>query len=209
MEYTARKGLRFPRPALKCSAMSDPFFFGYGSLVNRATHLFEDAHPAQLTGWRRAWRHTRLRPLAFLTAVPAEGHQIDGLVAHVPNDNWVALDEREHAYDRTPVTDLTSHSVLRPIHVQVYSIPHGKHGVPDETHPVLLSYVDVVVQGYLREFGEDGVARFFETTDGWDARILDDRTQPIYSRHQSLGSDERALVDDWLRNVEARVITRA
>ena len=26
---------------------------------------------------------------------------------------------------------------------------------------VLLSYIDVVVQGYLREFGEDGVARFF------------------------------------------------
>ncbi len=189
--------------------MADPFFFGYGSLVNRATHAFEDAHRAQLTGWRRAWRHTTLRPLAFLTAVPAEGHVIDGLVAHVPGDDWVALDEREHAYDRSHVTDLTAHTVPRPIHIQVYSIPHGKHGIPDGTHPVLLSYIDVVVQGYLREFGEAGVQRFFQTTDGWDAPILDDRAAPIYSRHQRLASDERGLVDDALRDVQARVITRA
>ncbi|MDJ0630112.1 MAG: gamma-glutamylcyclotransferase family protein [Rhodobacter sp.] len=188
--------------------MADPFFFGYGSLVNRATHDFEDAHPARLCGWRRAWRHTRLRKLAFLTAVPAEGHEIEGLVAHVPGDDWVALDERERAYDRTHVTDLTDHAVPRPIHVQVYSIPHGKHGVPDETHPVLLSYIDVVVQGYFREFGEHGVRRFFETTDGWDAPILDDRVAPIYSRSQVLAHDERGLVDDGLREVDARVITR-
>jgi len=188
--------------------MADPFFFGYGSLVNRATHDFEDAHPAQLSGWRRAWRHTRLRPVAFLTAVPAPGHAIDGLVAHVPGDDWAALDERERAYDRTPVTEITDHAVPRAIHVQVYSIPQGKHGVPDETHPVLLSYLDVVVQGYLREFGEAGVQRFFESTDGWDAPILDDRAAPVYGRHQRLRDDERALVLDWLRTVGARVIQR-
>jgi len=187
---------------------ADPFFFGYGSLVNRATHGFDDAHPAQLRGWRRAWRHTELRPVAFLTAVPAEGHVIDGLIAHVPGDDWDALDVREHAYDRSPVTARTDHPVGRPVQIQVYSIAPGKHGVPDATHPVLLSYLDVVVQGYLREFGEAGVARFFETTDGWDAPILDDRDKPVYARHQRLGSDERALVQDWLRAVDAQVIAR-
>lgn len=189
--------------------MADPFFFGYGSLVNRATHAFEDAHPAKLTGWRRAWRHTQLRPVAFLTAVPAPGHVIDGLIAHVPGDDWAALDERERAYGRTRVTRQTDHPVPRAIHVQVYSIPHGRHGVPDETHPVLLSYLDVVVQGYLREFGEAGVQRFFDTTDGWDAPILDDRAAPIYGRHQALRENERTLVHDWLSAVGARIIRRA
>ncbi len=188
--------------------MADPFFFGYGSLVNRATHAFEEAHRARLTGWRRVWRHTELRPVAFLTAVPAEGFEIEGLVAHVPGDDWAALDEREHAYDRTHVTEVTDHPVERAIQVQVYSIPHGKHGVPDETHPVLLSYIDVVVQGYLREFGEAGVRRFFETTDGWDAPILNDRADPIYSRPQVLRDDEIGLVEDGLREVDARIITR-
>ena len=190
--------------------MSDPFFFGYGSLVNRATHAFDDAHPAQLCGWRRAWRHTNLRQRAFLTAGPAsEDSIIDGLVAHVPGDDWAALDEREHGYERTRVTELIRHSVGRPVHVQVYAIPEGKYGVPDVCHPVLLSYIDVVVQGYLREFGEAGVARFFDTTDGWEAPILDDRAAPIYARHQVLSADEHALVADHLARVGARLIERA
>ncbi|MDF0600275.1 gamma-glutamylcyclotransferase [Psychromarinibacter sp. C21-152] len=189
--------------------MSDPFFFGYGSLVNRATHDFTDAHKARLLGWRRVWRHTALRPVAFLTAEPDPQSEIDGLIAHVPNDDWAALDEREHAYDRTRVTGQTRHGVTRPLHIQVYSIPQGKHGAPDRAHPVLLSYVDVVVQGYLHEYGEDGVAHFFETTAGWDAPILDDRAKPIYARHRPLTPHERALVDHWLRKVGARVTTRA
>ncbi len=187
--------------------MADPFFFGYGSLVNRATHAFEDAHRAQLAGWRRAWRHTNLRPVAFLTAVPAEPDcVIDGLVAHVPNDDWAALDERERAYDRHAVTDRTRHNVGRAVHVQVYAIPQGKHGVPDVAHPVLLSYIDVVVQGFLREYGEDGVQRFFDTTDGWDAPILNDRSAPRYSRHRAIGSAERSLVDAHLARLGSRLI---
>jgi hypothetical protein len=186
--------------------MSDPFFFGYGSLVNRATHAFDEAYPARLCGWRRVWRHTRLRPVAFLTAEPAAGVEIDGLVAAVPDDDWRGLDAREHAYDRHRVTEITRHRVARPVSIQVYAIPEGKHGKPDETHPVLMSYLDTVVQGYLREFGEAGVAHFFETTAGWDAPILDDRAQPRYPRFQQLSDDERGLVEDWLHRVEARVI---
>ena len=204
------KGLHRCRTAIRSLAMADPFFFGYGSLVNRATHAFDDAHRAQLTGWRRAWRHTNLRPLAFLTAVPATPDcVIDGLVAHVPGEDWAALDERERAYDRSHVTDVVRHNVGRPVQVQVYAIPQGKHGVPDVAHPVLLSYIDVVVQGYLREFGEDGVARFFETTDGWDAPILNDRAAPVYARHQALTRGELSLVDQFLAGVGAQMITRS
>lgn len=188
--------------------MADPFFFGYGSLVNRATHDFAEAYTARLTGWRRVWRHTALRPVAFLTAEPAEGVEIDGLIAAVPGNDWTALDAREHAYDRNHVTEITRHGVRRAVAIQVYAIPDGKHGRPDETHPVLLSYLDTVVQGYLREFGEAGVTRFFETTAGWDAPILDDRRNPVYPRHQQLHGDERALVDERLRDVGARVIQR-
>lgn len=187
--------------------MSDPFFFGYGSLVNRATHFYHDAHRARLSGWRRAWRHVEPRAVTLLTAVPAPADQvIDGLVAHVPNDDWVALDKREGSYERTPVTESVIHNVGRPVHVQVYSIPQGRQVVADLLHPVPLSYVDVVVQGFLREFGEDGVARFFDTTDGWTAPIRDDRADPIYPRHQTLDGAERRLVDTHLDRVGAQVV---
>ena len=186
--------------------MKEPFFFGYGSLVNRATHIFEDAHRARLKGWRRAWLHTALRPVAYLTAVPDPAAEIEGLIAHVPANDWNDLDKREHAYDRTVVTPAVDHAVTRRIEVQVYSIAPGRYKRPDTRHPVLLSYVDVVVQGFLREYGEAGVARFFDTTEGWEAPILNDRAEPIYGRAQRLERHETALVDHHLARVRAPLL---
>ena len=184
----------------------DVFFFGYGSLVNRQTHDYGNAERARAKGWRRIWRHTALRPVAFLTAVPDPDCEIDGLIAPVPNGDWRALDAREHAYDRIRLTDLPDHPLPYQPEVAIYSIPEGKHGAPSMAHPVLLSYLDVVVQGYLHEFGPDGVERFFATTDGWDAPILDDRAHPHYPRHQNLTPAETTLVDDWLIRLDAAVV---
>ncbi len=181
-------------------------FFGYGSLVNRTTHDFQDCRPAVLTGWRRVWRHTSLRPAAFLTSVRAEGSEIDGVTALVPNGDWKALDAREYAYARSDVAhQLRQEAVERRV-VQVYAIPDGAHGAPTELHPILLSYLDVVVQGFLREFGEAGVARFFDTTDGWEAPVLDDRRDPVYSRHRRLTADETDLVDGYVRSLDLKLL---
>ena len=177
--------------------MQDPWFFGYGSLVNRATHDHDEAHPARLRGWRRAWRHTALRPVAFLTAVPDPGAEIDGLIAQVPRGDWQALDHRERAYDRVRA-ETVDHRVTPLPEVQVYTIPDGKHGPADRLHPVLLSYVDVVVEGFLNEFGAEGVARFFATTSGWEAPVAADRAAPRYTRHRAVTREVRLLVDRHL-----------
>ena len=185
--------------------MADPYFFGYGSLVNRATHDFSNPHRAQLDGWRRVWRHTDLRPVAFLTVVRDGATQIDGMVAHVPRGDWVALDQREWAYKRVPATEAIKHPVKQDIEIAVYAVPGHKHGAPSTRHPILLSYVDVVVQGYMHEFGLEGAERFFATTDGWDAPVLDDRAAPRYPRHQPLTSEETDFVDDQLAGLSAKV----
>ena len=182
------------------------YFFGYGSLVNLATHHFSDAHPARARGWRRAWRHTHLRPVAFLTAVPDPACAIDGMIAHVPGDDWAALDEREHAYARVAACDAVDHALDHKPTVAIYAIPHDAHGHPDAAHPVLLSYVDVVIQGYLRAYGEAGAQRFFDTTTGWDAPVMDDRAAPVYSRHQQLSAEERGFVDDALKRLNVTLI---
>ncbi len=186
--------------------MADPYFFGYGSLVNLATHDFPNPQKAVLRGWRRAWRHTDLRPVAFLTAVPDPNAEIEGMIAHVPRDDWAALDEREWAYDRVPATQSVTHPLSHAVEIAVYAVPQDKHTAPSNHHPLLLSYIDVVVQGYLRAFGLDGVDRFFATTDGWDAPILNDREAPRYPRHQALKTAETELVDDRLRGVSATVL---
>lgn len=182
------------------------YFFGYGSLVNRATHHFAEAKEARLKGWRRIWRHTLIRPEAYLTVVPDADSEIDGLIAAVPAADWDALDAREDAYVRVAAQHQVSHPLPHTPEIVVYSIPEDRHGTPTQKHPVLLSYIDVVVQGYLREFGEAGVRRFFETTSGWDAPVLDDRAAPRYPRHQVLGAEERAYVDEMLRGAGVRII---
>lgn len=184
--------------------MSDNWFFGYGSLVNRATHDYARVRPARVKGWRRVWRHTPLRPVAFLTAVPCPASEIDGLVAEVPGGDWSALDAREMAYDRVDASDAVVLGRDAGTRIAIYHIAEGRHGAPDARHPALLSYLDVVVQGYLREFGEVGAQAFFDTTDGWDAPVLDDRTAPVYPRHQVLGPKERAFIDG---QIAARGIT--
>ena len=170
-------------------------FFGYGSLVNRATHSYPGGAPLTVRGWRRAWRHTTLHPAPFLTAMADPDCEIDGLTAEVPMGDWEALDAREAGYLRAPLPEGPS----------IYHIPPGLHPEPDRAHPILLSYLDVVVQGYRREFGEAGVARFFETTDGWDAPLRDDRAAPVYPRAQVLDATETALVDGWVARVGMRV----
>jgi len=180
-----------PRPAVP------PSVFGYGSLVNRATHAYAPARPARLSGWRRAWRYTPHRAGPFLTVIPGPADTIDGLIAAIPGGDWAALDLREAGYDRLP-TPLPG--------VMVYAVPDHGAVNPAGKDPILLSYVDVVLQGFHREFGPAGVAGFLATTDGWDIPILNDRAAPRYPRHQPLTADETALVDAALRDVGARIL---
>ena len=184
--------------------MSDPFFFGYGSLVNQSTHSYPNARHATLSGWRRAWVRTDAREVVFLTAVPAAGHQIDGLIAAVPDADWDALDLRESGYRRISSDGNVSH-VGQPISEIAHYAVHSSDMRSGGPHVILLSYLDVVVQGYLREFGASGVQAFFDTTDGWDTTIHNDRATPIYPRAQSLSADETALVDQHLLRLAARV----
>ncbi len=186
--------------------MRDPYFFGYGSLVNRATHDFADTRPARISGWRRRWRHSNLREVAYLTVISAPNHAIDGLIAAVPGGNWQALDQREHAYDRLDVMDHhIRHDHPENITVQIYKTRDGEDAPPSTRHPILLSYIDTVVTGYLGVFGQEGAAHFFDTTDGWDAPVLDDRKDPVYLRAVTPSRRERMLVDNAL---DALKVTR-
>lgn len=179
--------------------MSDPAFFGYGSLVNLATHQFADPRPATLRGWRRIWQRTNLRKAAYLSVRPDAAGSLLGVVAQVPGADWAALDLREAAYQRQDVTEALIHEGAR-TPTAVYHV-RPEHCADVDDHPILLSYLDVVVQGYLRVYGPAGVAHFFDTTDGWHTPVLDDRASPVYPRHQQLSTAERALVDDHLAAV--------
>lgn len=185
--------------------MKHPHFFGYGSLVNRNTHSFAPIHASQITGWRRIWQRAPNRPAAFLSVIAAPGSMIDGVIAPVPNDDWVALDAREFSYARLAVTDAVQHAARDVRDISIYAIPPEHAAAPDKDHPILLSYVDAVLQGYLREFGEAGAERFCATTEGWNTPVLNDRAAPVYPRAQRLTMVEQTFVDDMLLTLRAKV----
>jgi hypothetical protein len=168
--------------------------FGYGSLVNTATHSLGPGTPRRIDGWVRHWVHIGPREVAILSTRRCPGMSLDGLVLDVPETDRPALILREAAYDPVSEDDLT-----------VFSIPPDKHPEADRPRPILLSYLDTVVQGFLHRFGPDGVAGFFASTEGW-GEIRDDRAAPVYPRAQRLTALETALCDRHLAALGVRVV---
>ncbi|MBL4812362.1 MAG: gamma-glutamylcyclotransferase [Rhodobacteraceae bacterium] len=176
--------------------MNDPQFFGYGSLVNTATHVYANPVAAQLNGWRRNWCDIDAHPTALLSVEPADGH-ILGLCAQVPGGDWAALDARESGYGRVDTTALIAQQPVAGI--ATYQVaPHTHRGFDK---PILLSYLDVVIQGFLQIYGHAGAAHFFASTAGWNRPVLDDRAAPRYPRAQQLTAVERREVDAGLAKI--------
>lgn len=177
-------------------------FFGYGSLVNLATHDYPETMPATLTGWRRVWRHALARPVALLSVEPCPHTTLHCITAQVPHNDWTALDLREHAYLRRDVSAQFNQPTA------VYQTNPAHTAPPSTDHPILLSYLDVVVSGYTTLMGHcpisGGPAHFFDTTTGWGT-ILDDRAAPFYPRAQPLHPDTRAIVDSELASLSVPV----
>jgi len=178
--------------------------FGYGSLVNTGTHDYENVRRGQVHGWRRQWVQSNRRDVAFLSARRDPFCSIEGLIADVAKLSWEALDQREAAYNRVLLSEKELKSTAdRPVHMYqadpAYVAPEGSG------KPILLSYLDCVIQGYLSEFGEEGVRKFFRTTAGWNTMVRNDRRQPIYPRAQTLSNAERDLVDHHLAALSAVV----
>lgn len=186
--------------------MQHAHFFGYGSLVNRATHDFSPVWPAHLTGWRRVWRHTRGRQTPFLSVRRVADCTLQGLVARIDPQAWAALDARETGYERVPAGGGLACAAPVPITAQIYAVADSDVETPAAPAPILLSYLDVVVQGYLDQFGTDGVRDFFATTDGWEIAVLDDRAAPRYPRHQPVSPAVRALTEQGLHGAGGRII---
>tara|TARA_R110002124_G_scaffold52394_3_gene150861 strand:+ start:2933 stop:3442 length:510 start_codon:yes stop_codon:yes gene_type:complete len=163
-------------------------FFGFGSLVNLHTHDYVDPKPMTVTGWKRQWVSSTLRDVAFLSVTPCADTTLQGMSASTVGIGWAALDVREQGYNRHPLPDTD---------MQIY-IGSPDCILLDVKQPILLSYLDVVVQGYHTHFGSQGVADFFATTQNWDHPILNDRAAPQYPRAQTLTDQERTLVDSHL-----------
>jgi hypothetical protein len=184
---------------------SDTRFFGYGSLVNLATHDYRNPHKATVRGWRRQWVYAAMRDVSFLSVVKDPQSSIQGLVADVAHIGWDALDVREVGYNRHKLADnALPDSPFKG--VQIYQADPAFVDPKACEKPILLSYIDCVIQGFLTHFGTDGVTAFFDSTSGWERPVKDDRTTPIYPRAQTLNKAETQLVDGHLERLSVTFV---
>ncbi|HBS40701.1 MAG TPA: gamma-glutamylcyclotransferase [Rhodobacteraceae bacterium] len=186
--------------------MTHSYFFGYGSLVNAATHRYAPTERLRIQGWRRTWRQVADHPVALLSAMPDDDSAIDGLIAPVPDNNWAALDAREQGYNRLVLTPAALPDSYQEHDIAIYAVPESPVDADPHKRPILLSYLDVVLQGYLQQFGPLGAEQFLATTDGWDRPVQDDRAAPRYPRHQALDATQLAFVDSAIERLALSVI---
>ncbi len=186
--------------------MTNQFFFGYGSLVNTSSHDFHDISNARLVGWRRIWQRTNLRDFSFLSVHRSDNSSIEGVIANVPDGNWTKLDKREAGYNRIIGSEMIEHKSPKADSISFYQIPDYNLAAVEKC-PILLSYLDVVLMGFLQRFGKQGFSNFFDTTDGWDCGVFNDRYNPRYPRTEEYKSDFYSAVDSALSAKEIDLFT--
>ena len=173
--------------------------------MNRNTHDYANLRTARIHGWRRHWVQSNRRDAAFLSVQPDPLSSIEGLIADVAGVGWEALDVREAAYNRFTLS-VAELRAVQPLPVQMYRANPDYMAPQGSGKPILMSYLDCVVQGFLAEFGDDGVRDFFRTTTGWDTPVRDDRADPIYPRAQIVTPFERDLVDTNLQTLNVNIV---
>ena len=182
-------------------------YFGYGSLVNLGSLRtpYISAHRATLKGWKRSWLS---RPkvegsfatdegLAFLSVVRAADAEIDGLLIIDHATSLPSLDKREVMYERTPIeaADLGFHDDV-PETGSLFLYVAAQPAATPQSH-ILRSYLDVVMQGYFKQFGEQGLQRFIATTLNFDIPVREDREEPLYPRATTLSDEEIGLFSSF------------
>lgn len=141
--------------------------FAYGSLVNLATvTLSITTRPATVYGFVRQWRNCRTSGtyrVCALTLQPRAGKSIDGLLIRGGFALRTYLAERESQEKEILVRAICAG---RPVDAQTFVARTRYRRWPTAQCPIWLSYVDCVLQGYLRQFGQQGLERFMATTEG-------------------------------------------
>lgn len=129
---------------------------------------------------------------------------IDGVLVTLHRRDLPALDEREAGYDRhlLPISAFVApDEVLDSVNgdgIYVYVSDNQHCFDADADHPVLQSYVDCVLAGFLDLFGERGLLAFMDTTRGWDRPIDNDRNNPRYPRAVNLSLQQQQQFDALL-----------
>lgn len=168
--------------------MVDNFLFGYGSLIcaeSRAkTGQSGISIPVRVKGIERQWNLVvdDLEGTA-VGAIDNNESQCNGVLVEVSESELPKFDEREIGYTRRPIPreDIVCLMTDRLPNGNYWVYVADEPGKPDATHPLIQSYIDVILTGCL-DINEDFAKEFITTTTGWNNPWINDRQNPRYER---------------------------
>jgi hypothetical protein len=174
--------------------------FAYGSLVNLSTIAADvQVHRAAANGWVRQWRDPRSVDTGIicgLTISPRIGMAIDGLLLQGGQTFVDEIRAREADDLATTIRVVLDRGDV--VEARTYVVPTVRARWADPNCPICLSYLDCILEGYLR-LGPEAIDRFIETTEGWSLPLMNDRAAPRYPRPVKLSAEEKIAVDECLR----------
>jgi len=191
-------------------------YFGYGSLVNIDTiPAATEIIPGRLQGWVREWKVCGEgedgQGRCALSVREKEGAEIRGVMAREPRTGLQDLELREKRYFKVEAVGTffrcEAEKKPGPEELFLFRATPEHHRWGTDTHPILQSYLDCVLAGYFRIWGEEGIDHFLETTDGWHVPVLKDRNRPHYPRKIVLGPELAGLIDEKLASLGVGYLT--
>ncbi|WP_299814680.1 gamma-glutamylcyclotransferase [uncultured Roseibium sp.] len=191
-------------------------YFGYGSLVNIDTiPAATQVVPGRLSGWMREWKVCGEgedgQGRCALSVREQHGVEIRGIMAREPRAGLKDLELRERRYHKVEAIGATfrCEAEQKPgsNDMFLFKAAPGHHRWGSRSHPILQSYLDCVLAGYFRIWGEEGIEHFIETTDGWHVPVLKDRDSPRYPRKIVPGPQLADLIDTKLAALGVSYLT--
>mmetsp|Transcript_10326 Transcript_10326/g.21237 ORF Transcript_10326/g.21237 Transcript_10326/m.21237 type:complete len:233 (-) Transcript_10326:35-733(-) len=210
-----------PKPSLYTH-----YVFGFGSLIcsssRKLTGQCGPVIPVVVADLERSWTahvdfpgpSPKISSVLGATAVSVcekSGSTCCGVLLKIlDEDELERLDKREGGYERVPIPL----SNISPLPSSTTPLPPELLGEQNRfwcytgftqvpatpSHPILQSYVDVIIKGCL-EFSPEFAKNFISTTSGWDGYWLNDRQSLIYARaEQEWTKSNSTLVDDLLQS---------
>jgi len=164
------------------------FIFGYGSLISeesrKKTGLSKKSYIAKLNGFKREWNIKIHEAKATALGIIKNSESFcNGIIFEIPEKEIKNFDKRENKYYSRIEIDPNSLNIkefpnIQNIKIWVYVTK--KPTTPTKDFPILLSYIDVVLNGCLK-INENFAKDFINTTSNWKY-TENDRNNPRYPR---------------------------
>ncbi|MFT5707172.1 MAG: hypothetical protein ACI9ES_001462 [Oceanospirillaceae bacterium] len=172
------------------------YIFGYGSLINSISRTVTGetgvAVAVKISGFARYWsRISEDFGMSSVVVVPEQRQACNGVLVEVPESELPSFDLRERGYQRVLVdasqVEFYSQTIdlklLPNTHIKIWLYQSQEVVNPCEDHPVVFSYLDVILSGCL-EYSPPFCDDFMQLTQGWKHAMLNDRRDPRYPRVQ-------------------------